>query len=143
MYKIVVPFTNATKQYSIALQNTSDCNDTLEFGAVKMGSGIMFARYNGTDYVGYNHANPGSFDESGTCLQRHTTGVTMDSLIATYAQTETPTLFQISPRDEWSATFELLEEADGLLRIGIRLSSPFACRPTDWFHDEYSMHAFA
>lgn len=142
MYDIIAPFSES-KQFSIKLQNMTDSQDCLEFGAVKLYSGIMFARYNGSNYVGYNHANPSSFDKNGICIQKHTTGVTMDSLIAIFSQFGTPTLFQSTSRDEWSATFEILETGNGALRIAVRLSSPFAGSEIDSFRDEFLMHEFA
>lgn len=117
----------------------------LELGCVNTKSNIIFAHYDGKLYVGTNTYNPGSFDANGECIERHTGGITVDSLIDLFAL-KASSVLKITPREGWNAGFKLLETPGGhsdALHFRVFFTSPYAETQAATFQDEFIMHAFS
>ena len=170
-YEIGTPFSKEAgkeqRQYSLWLSGASPSEmgaHRLEFGIVNAKSGIVFARYDGQTYMGYNEKNPGSFDRAGECIEEHTLGISIHSLVALFATPPKPEeeeestakapaatrmmgMFDLKPRRKWRAAFKLLEapmegHGSSALRFRVIMSGPYQGMCTATFQAEFLMHAF-
>ena len=128
-----------------ALRLFSVGGDCIDFGVVHRESGAVFARRGGRLYVGCNASNPGSFAANGDCVERHTMGVTMETLLWIFTGPTLPGTFEATPREDWCAGFELLsparaDTAPDVLRLRVYFTTPFAGTQTATFRDEITLH---
>jgi hypothetical protein len=115
---------------------------SIEFGLANPKCAILLARYEGKVYVGDLYKNPGSFDENGVCLEQHTTGVTMTSLLHILSDPEKHQLiFSTSPIENWNAWFNSNEApSGGALSFRVFITAPFVKTPLHTFQADLVMH---
>ena len=144
-YEIVRKEEEKDEQRSVLCMHSVDSSSSagmLEIGSVNPESNVLFARYDGQVYVGTSTHNPGSFAADGECLEQHTMGITLESLLALFA-CKSSTYLKTTPREGWNAGFKLLEAPHGhALRFRVFLSSPYAEMQAATFQDEFVMHVF-
>jgi hypothetical protein len=126
--------------YTYTLRIFNCEGEAIEFGLANPRSNVLTAKFKGKCYVGYLHMNPGSYDENGVCISRHTTGVTLASLLTIFSSPdEKRPWFPTQPLESWNAWFVSRPPAVGL-SIRVFFSSPFAKAPLHSFQEDLEMH---
>ncbi len=118
---------------------------TLDLSQMHPLSPILRADYAGKTYLGFNHWNPGSFDEgSGACLEQRATGVDLLFLLRTYLG-RTNTMLALSDPSDWTAWFDLrmFEPREGSLVVRLHFASPMTTAARVFFEQDIELQEFA
>ena len=117
------------------------------FGAIHCDLDILSARThpNGRFYMGgHTTINPDLYSPDGALLEEHLIGVSSFSLLDLYSRPEAllPKHFQAAPRDQWAASFVVVEPArrHNALTLRVRFASPFAISQGHYFEADYTFH---
>lgn len=118
-----------------------ECEAVAELGYANPKSDILCARFEGKVYIGYNHWNPGFYDEKGDCVHARAMGVTLKDLLSMFADPLYRVFIPLHNRESWKAYFKLSAPVeDTALRLQVFFCSPFDAGEPGFYGIEIEMH---
>jgi len=116
---------------------------SVELGYVNPKSDVVFAKFDGKLYLGYNFWNPGSYDAKGECIECSAVGVTLKNLLSFYADSAHRSFLSLVPREKWTAFVKAAPVENTALFLQVVFRSPFEAVVESGFYGiELEMYEF-